>query len=386
MPDRAAHQHDPLGPHSGCRASSRATFVSGPVGRARRRRARIARRGTRPHPSSTGCARRGQRRTRRARFAVDVVGDVRLTNERPIGAAATGTSPRPASSSTLSAFSVVFSSVWLPWTVVTPSSSTSGLASASSSAMASSCRGRSRGGSASASCGAGSRRSRRSSAATAARPGARQRALPPRMLGECLLAVAPLEQRDDEARRERVAGRSAVHRPRPCGGFALATSSPCSRAPRPRLRTSPPSALRCHLRLSRSSRLTTRRSASMSIGRGRRSVEADERRLAGASRTCRRKSRAGTGRRRPRARRRRRPELCVRAGSDHDRRSRRPRRRESTRPLSVRPADDTQYRLPPHAVPERLFDEVVTADRADEPHLRSEPGGGHRLVGALAAG
>jgi hypothetical protein len=38
----------------------------------------------------------------------------------------------------LSAFVVVFSTVWLPATVVTPSSSTSGLASASSSAIASS--------------------------------------------------------------------------------------------------------------------------------------------------------------------------------------------------------------------------------------------------------
>ena len=52
--------------------------------------------------------------------------------------AATGTSVRPANSSSFSALTVVFSSVWLPWTVVTPTSSTSGLASASRSAIASS--------------------------------------------------------------------------------------------------------------------------------------------------------------------------------------------------------------------------------------------------------
>ena len=42
------------------------------------------------------------------------------------------------STGTRSAFAVVFASVWLPATVVTPTSSTSGLASASSSAIASS--------------------------------------------------------------------------------------------------------------------------------------------------------------------------------------------------------------------------------------------------------
>ncbi len=52
--------------------------------------------------------------------------------------AATAMSLRPAKSSTRIAFAVVFASVWLPCTVVTPSSSTSGLASASSSAIASS--------------------------------------------------------------------------------------------------------------------------------------------------------------------------------------------------------------------------------------------------------
>src|SRR5689334_6387929 len=52
--------------------------------------------------------------------------------------AATVTSGRPTWSRTRIAFAVVFSSVWLPCVVVTPSSSTSGLASASSSAIASS--------------------------------------------------------------------------------------------------------------------------------------------------------------------------------------------------------------------------------------------------------
>ena len=52
--------------------------------------------------------------------------------------AATGTSVRPVNSSSFSALTVVFSSVWLPWTVVTPTSSTSGLASASRRAIASS--------------------------------------------------------------------------------------------------------------------------------------------------------------------------------------------------------------------------------------------------------
>jgi hypothetical protein len=42
------------------------------------------------------------------------------------------------STGTRSAFAVVFASVWLPATVVTPTSSTSGLANASSSAIASS--------------------------------------------------------------------------------------------------------------------------------------------------------------------------------------------------------------------------------------------------------
>ena len=55
--------------------------------------------------------------------------------------AATGRSARPARSRTRSAFAVVFASVWFPCTVVTPSSSTSGLASASRSAIASSCPG-----------------------------------------------------------------------------------------------------------------------------------------------------------------------------------------------------------------------------------------------------
>ena len=67
-----------------------------------------------------------------------------ITSSRVSGAAAptaTGTSGRPASSSTISAFLVVFSSVVFPATVVTPRMSSSGLATASKSAMASSCPG-----------------------------------------------------------------------------------------------------------------------------------------------------------------------------------------------------------------------------------------------------
>ena len=61
-----------------------------------------------------------------------------VADERAVGAAATGTSARPTSSRTRIAFAVVLASVWLPATVVTPSSSSSGLASASRSAIASS--------------------------------------------------------------------------------------------------------------------------------------------------------------------------------------------------------------------------------------------------------
>ena len=54
---------------------------------------------------------------------------------------ATGTSVRSTSASTRRALSVVFSIVWFPCVVVTPTSSSSGLASASRSAIASSCPG-----------------------------------------------------------------------------------------------------------------------------------------------------------------------------------------------------------------------------------------------------
>ena len=63
------------------------------------------------------------------------------TSSRSSGASApeaTATSVRPASSSTRRAFAVVFSSVWFPYVVVTPRSSSSGLASARRSAIASS--------------------------------------------------------------------------------------------------------------------------------------------------------------------------------------------------------------------------------------------------------
>ena len=65
----------------------------------------------------------------------DVALRARTGGRRP---AYTGMSVRPASSSTRRALAVVLSSVWLPETVVTPTSSTSGEASASRSAIASS--------------------------------------------------------------------------------------------------------------------------------------------------------------------------------------------------------------------------------------------------------
>ena len=96
---------------------------------------------------------------------------------------------------------------------MTPTSSTSGEASASRSAIASSWPG-----SQSRMIGVGviarvSRRPRLRSAATAARRAARPRARRPRTRGGApRLAVAALEQRDDEAGGERVARGGAVHR------------------------------------------------------------------------------------------------------------------------------------------------------------------------------
>ena len=73
-----------------------------------------------------------------AGIAVDVLGDVRLADDRPVRSGRDRDLRPPANSRMRIAFAVVFSSVWLPATVVTPRSSTSGLASARSSAIASS--------------------------------------------------------------------------------------------------------------------------------------------------------------------------------------------------------------------------------------------------------
>ena len=216
-----------------------------------------------------GRSRRGRAPRRRARG--------RAAASAP---AATGTSPRPASSSTRSAFAVVFSSVWLPATVVTPTSSSSGEASASSSAIASSWPG-----SQSRMIGVGVMRasiastSAGRSAATAARRARRGERAGGAGAAQRLVARPALEQRDDEAGRERVAG-ARCRRPRStCGGAARATSrAVLVAAPRPRRRSVTRDELPALETTSCSRRLTTSRSGSRSIGTRRRGVEREERR------------------------------------------------------------------------------------------------------------
>ena len=108
---------------SGSSASRSATFVSGPVATSvtRPARARISL-GEERRPRARAPARRAAAAAGPVEpaLAVDVRRDSSSrTSGRP-APAATGTSARPASSSTRSAFAVVFSSVWLPATVVTP--------------------------------------------------------------------------------------------------------------------------------------------------------------------------------------------------------------------------------------------------------------------------
>ena len=143
LADRAAHQHDPLaGGHpararAGARRSSAARSARaspppparGSAARGTRRRARRGRRaagGGSSGPSSPlspwTCA-------ATERLAHERVGRARPRPARPTGRRARAPSARS---------SVVFSIVWLPATVVTPSSSSSGEASASMSAIASS--------------------------------------------------------------------------------------------------------------------------------------------------------------------------------------------------------------------------------------------------------
>ena len=189
--------------------------------------------------------------------------------------AATGMSVRPARSSTRSAFAVVFSSVWFPWTVVTPSTSSSGLASASSSAIASSCPGSQsrmigvrhradyrRAIGAEERVDLGRRRQRR----LGAEPRGGERAGRARAR-ECLLLVAPLEQRDEQARGERVARCSAVddldaRRRRPRDLLPVLEQHRALGAERER-----DEAVACGASDSSSKRLTTARSGSTAIRR-----------------------------------------------------------------------------------------------------------------------
>src|SRR4029453_19683275 len=109
----------------------------------------------------------------------------------------------PTKSSTRIAFAVVFSSVWFPATVVTPSSSTSGLATASSRAIASSCPG-----SQSRTIRSGKellhlRGGRNRGLRTGPRRGDRAGGACPT---ECLAPIAPLQVGNDEAGGEGGAG------------------------------------------------------------------------------------------------------------------------------------------------------------------------------------
>src|ERR671923_496421 len=183
-----------------------ATFVSGPIGTSVTPSARRPRKSTACSSSGAFCGggRSGPSSPVSPWTCLATNGS--RSNGR-FAPAATGTSSRPTNSSTRIAFAVVFSSVWLPATVVMPTSSTSGLASASRIAIASSWPGSQsiRTGSAKdlvdllrgreGRLGAGPRCRDRTGGAGAA---------------ERLVPVAPLEVRDDKARGERVARRRAV--------------------------------------------------------------------------------------------------------------------------------------------------------------------------------
>ncbi len=210
--DRAAHPDDALEPRrarpGGARAGARRSSAA-PSGRATT--SRLDQLGEEVDGVHAERLRRrlGQRGPVEAALAVHVRGDAQRRARAAASApAATGMSVRPASSSTLSALRVVFSSVWLPATVVTPRSSTSGEASASRIAIASSW--------------PGSQSMRigmlTASASTSSAVGSEDCAPEPRggeRAGDAgaaqrLVALAALEQRDDEARREGVAGGGAV--------------------------------------------------------------------------------------------------------------------------------------------------------------------------------
>ena len=123
---------------SGCRSSRRATFVSGAVGtRTTLGSISSARKSAAGPPTGRddGSCSSGPSRPVSPCTCAAVRSSRRSGASAP---AATGMSLRPAISSVTSALRVVLSSVWLPATVVTPVSSTSGEASARRIAMASS--------------------------------------------------------------------------------------------------------------------------------------------------------------------------------------------------------------------------------------------------------
>ena len=217
---------------SGCSASRSATFVSGPVGisviapsRARICSARNVdrvRRDRRP-------GRRRQVGAVQSRLAVDVRRHVRSRTSGCAAPAATGTSPGRRTRARAGRSRSSCRASELPATVVTPTSSTSGEASASSSAIASSWPG-----SQSRRIGVGALRlsyrlqlggGRQRGLRAEPRRGERARRAGP---AQRLLARPSLEQRDDEAGGERVAGGGAVDRRRSPAAAARATSRPSS--------------------------------------------------------------------------------------------------------------------------------------------------------------
>ena len=187
-------------------------FVSGPVATsvALRGAHGSARRGSRRHAAAWAAATRGGRSgPSRPDSPCTCAATSRCAHERRVGARVRpGCPQRPASSSTRSALAVVLSSVWLPATVVTPSSSSSGQASASRIAIASSWPG-----SQSRMIGVGLMhrvlpQPRPRSAEKVAHRGARLRAHPPRRRGG---APRPT----DAARGARRRGTLRRHRPPP---------------------------------------------------------------------------------------------------------------------------------------------------------------------------
>ena len=320
--------------------------------------------------------------------------------------AATGMSVRPARSSTRSAFAVVFSSVWLPWTVVTPRTSTSGLASASSSAIASSCPG-------SQSRMIGMRHARSIAIVAAADFVLNQHKVAQRAedrvdlgsgrerrlgaepgggegaggagAGQRLLLVAPFEQRDEQARGEGVARRSAVdhldlRRGRPRHLLAVLEQDGSLGAERQR-----------HEAVGARERLELEAVDDGEVGvdgdppRGR-GVEAEHpgRLLPRRERPPRPGSPAGRAPR-PTARARSRPRRRVRSGRDDDRRL--AGGVDGDQGDAGRLVGLAHVELDPClAQPrERLVRERVTADRSDERDPGAEPRAGDGLVRTLAA-